>query len=87
MSAADLAMMPGVSVRAPKAPPGWQVLLDPNSGAWYYHNLTTGESRWVDDGMQSSSSDVYMAVTPPRDVASNRHTASPGYAVPRQRSD
>ena len=63
------------------------LLLDTNSGAWYYNNLTTSESRWVDDGMPSSSSDVYMAATPPRDVAGKRHTASPGYAVPRQRSD
>jgi hypothetical protein len=88
LSAADLAMMPsGVPVRAPKAPPGWQVLLDPDSGAWYYNNLTTGESQWVDDGMPTSRSDVHMAATPPRDSATKRPTASPGLGVSRQRND
>jgi hypothetical protein len=76
-----------VPVRAPKAPPGWQVLLDPDSGAWYYNNLTTGESQWVDDGMPNSRSDVHMAATPPRDSATKRPTASPGLGVSRQRND
>ena len=93
----DYAMMPGGSQpaqnRAPQVPPGWQVLLDPNSGAWYYNNLQTGESHWMSDGFPPSTSvdtltsSVYMAQTPPRLSlsASKRPISSPGLGLMRQR--
>ena len=32
---------------APAAPtPTWQKVLDPSSGKFYYHNLSTGETQW-----------------------------------------
>ena len=41
-----LPSMPAARGGGPRLPPGWQQVLDPRSGEYYYENAYTGQSSW-----------------------------------------